>query len=232
MALPDSPAEFEGQTTASPTLVYLAGCYVLSGASSVADFLGPFGCLTYRHDEDSATPDVGDDLDAGTWADAAEIPFNDANYGEYTTLGDEGVVTTDYGGAAAIPGPYGDSRIVPNDEIVGASWLVRRGSSGFEFHYGKTPHGDPGVDNTSAVDLGGVPGNHLIVSEDAGDVPTMDDDFQYGFKAVTPSGFPPSYSMYGCLCSLLIKLASLAAREITLGCGLAGRDKNRNILVG
>jgi len=234
MAVPNWSAHFKSQ---GPTLlddvhVHIAGIYIYSGASSVADFIGPFGSLTYRHDEGKATPDIGDDLDSGTWANAAEIPFNDANYGEYTTAGDEGVVTTDYGGAAATPGPYEDGRIGQNDEILGASWLVRRSTATFIFHYGKTPNDETGVDNTSETNLGSkaFTTNHLIVSEAAGDVPTTDEYFQYGFEAAIPGGFPPTWKMYDCLCSLLIKIASPAARGVTLGSGYASRD--REILIG
>lgn len=223
----------QGGFVMSVTDVYFAGGYVYSGASSVADFLGPFGSLTYRHDEDSATPDIGDVLDSGKWGDAAEIPFNDTSYAEYTTNGDEGVVTTDPGGCvAAIPGPYGDSRIRTYDVIHGASWVVRKNHAAtFIFHFGKTPNDEAGVDNTSEINLGssGVASNHLIVSEAVGDVPTTDEYFQYGLEATTPVGFPPTWKMYDCLCSLLIELGT---RGITLGCGLAGRDKSRNILVG
>lgn len=234
MAVPDSPAMFSSQPFYTPHVtMYLAGCYILSSASSVADFIGPFGSLTYRHDEASATPDVGVDLDVGTWADAAEVPFNDGNVATYTGFNDAGVVTTDYGGGAATPGPYGDSRIGADDEILGASWLVRWYGGYFLFRYGDTPNGEAGVDNTTEVNLGIATfvKNHLIVSEAAGDVPTTDEYFQYGFKAVLAPR-KPSPTMYDCLCSLLIKVASPAARGITLGKGLAGRDKNRNILVG
>jgi len=220
-----------GKGITVPTDTYFAGGYVYSGASFLNDLVGPFGSLTYRHDEDKATPDIGDVLDSGTWADAAEMPFNDANYANYTTQGDKGVVTTDPGGCvAATPGPYGDGRIGQNDEILGAGWLVRRGGSGFILHYGKTPNDETGVDNTNEINLGGVSGNHLIVSEAAGDVPTTDEYFQYGFEAASPSGFPQTWKMYDCLCSLLIKIVQPTFRGITLGSGYASRD--REILIG
>ncbi|MCK4624057.1 MAG: hypothetical protein KAV00_02015 [Phycisphaerae bacterium] len=232
MALANSPGYFAGQAAGGPDLTYVANCYILSGASSVDDFIGPYGTLTYRHDEDSAAPDIGDDLTAGTWADAAEVPFNDANKAVYTIAPPgslEGVVTTDPGGCvAATPGPYGDTRIGPNDEIVGASWLVRHDDGNVWFRYGKTPNNEAGIDNTSEVDLGvhAVPTNDLLVSEAAGDVPTVDEYFQYGYRSV-PVARHPDPTMYDCLCSLLIKIGS---RGITLGSGYASR--RRDILVG
>lgn len=221
----------QGSGAAEPTDTFFGdACYVYSGASSVDDFVGPFGCLNYRHDENSDVPDVGDALDNGTtWADAAEVPFSDADYAEYITANDKGVVTTDYGGGSLIPGPYGDERIGANDQILGAAWLVRRSTATFTFHYGKTPYDEPHVDNTTGVNLGsvGAPTSHLIVSEDSGDVPTLNDYFQYGFKATTPGGFPPTWRMYGCDCALFLKVG---ARGITLGSGYASRDKD--VLVG
>lgn len=221
----------QGGPPVSGTWVYCPGGYIFSGASSVAEFVSAthqgFGCLTYRHDEDSAVPDVGDNLDNGTWADT--VDFNDATYGEYTTVGDAGVVTTDYGGGSEVPGPYQDSRIGPNDEIVGASWLVRRGTNTFIFRYGKTRYDEPDVDKTTGVNLGskGVITSHLIVSEAAADVPTTDEHFQHGCESVAPGGFPPSLKMYGCLCSLFLKVG---ARGVTLGGGYGSRGKD--VLVG
>lgn len=218
----------QGGPPPSATGTYFpGGPYVYSGGSSVADFVGSYGSLTYRHDEASAEPDIGDPFDNGTWEDA--VDFNDATYGEYTTVGDEGVVTTDYGGGSAIPGPYGDDRIGPNDEILGASWLVRRGTNTFILHYGKTPYDEPNTDYTSEINLGsvGVITSHLIVSEAAGDVPTVDEYFQHGCESVAPGGFPPSIKQYGCLCSLFLKVG---ARGITLGGGYGSRGKD--ILVG
>ncbi len=234
----DYSAFFMSQQGASPELVtiYIAGLYVYSGASSVDDFIGPFGSLTYRQDEDTATPDIGDDLDTGTWADVAEVPFNDVHTATYTntmTPGDKGVMTTDYGGGAATPGPYGDDRITENDEILGASWLFRYSGGYVSGCYGKTPNGDPGVDNTTTTDAFAArtsPANVLIVSDNAGDVPTTDEYFQigcqgyWGFRKDVPE-------MFDCLCSLLIKIAP-TYRGITLGSGLAGRNKSRNILIG
>lgn len=233
MAVPDYRAMFNGQAGPAPNVVYLAGCYILSGASSVDDFIGPFGSLTYRHDEASATPDVGDDLDNGTlWSDSAEVPFSDASGSEYSVVGAAGTVTTDPGGCvAAIPGPYGDTRIEAGDTILGASWLVRWYGGNFNFRYGSTPNGEAGVDNTTEVAWGVADAvtNTLVISEAAEDVPTKEEYVQYGCKGAWAPRRPVP-TMLDCLCSLLIKLAAAAARGVTLGSGYASRE--RDVIVG
>lgn len=212
--------------------VYFAGGYVYSGASSVSDFLGPFGSLTYQNRRATAVPDNGDDLDAGTWADAAEIPFNDSNYGKYTGS-DQGIVTTHITDGGGTPGPYGDTRIVTGDEIKGAGWLFRVQhnllTTGW-CHYGDVVYSSPSTDGTSSVSMpsGNTVQNKLIVSEAAVDVPTTSEYFQYGFRGQALGA--ADARLHDCVCSLLLKLAVVGARGITLGSGYASRD--RDILVG
>lgn len=231
----------QGGVPAQATDVYFTGPpYVYSGAADVTDFVGPNGHIPFRHDKATPIPDIGDALDVGWWDDAAEIPFGDVNLVRYTDNLDFGVVTTDPDGCvAATPGPHGDARIGSGDTILGATWLVRwfanpafPNINNFWFCYGKTPHGDPGVDNTTKVNLGNALGtqNTLIVSEAAGDVPTRDHYFQLGCKCQVVIG-AASVTMYNCMCSLWVK-PGLAFRGVHLGAGPVGRAQGREILVG
>jgi len=223
----------QGGTPISYTNVWFWSPYIYSGASSVDDFVGPYGELEFRQDENTATPDIGDDLDTGTWQDIMESPFNDANTATYTGVGDRGVMTTD-GGGAAPAGPHGDARLDADDEILGATWLWRYTGAYVYGCYGKTPFGDPGVDNTTTT--GAFPETTikkyvLVVSDDAGDVPTRDDYAQLGWEGRWGARKDVP-EMLDCVCTLFFKLAPPAYRGLTLGSGFAGRGSDRNILVG
>lgn len=210
--------------------------YIYSGASGVGDFVGAYGCLGYQNRVASATPDVGNDLPVGTWADCGETPFNSANYAQYTSPGEIGIVTTDASDGGATPGPYGDARIGEDDEILGATWLYRykeaflSNNRGY-LHYGDTPNDEAGVDNTSNVDMIGVTAkNMLIVSEDAADVPTRDDFFQGGMSVDGGAG-ARDIIIYDWIASLFFKLAPPAYRDVSLGSGVPGRP-TKEVLVG
>lgn len=82
----------------------------------------------YQNTTQGGTGDSGDALDGGTtWADAGELPANDANFARYDvdTFGARqkgGQVNCDDG---ARTGPLGDAAIGALDEIVGAVYVCR-----------------------------------------------------------------------------------------------------------
>lgn len=216
--------------------IYVPSWYVISGCSSWDDLpndhevVGP-----YQMAVNSATPDpgAGDDLDTGTWDDAAEVPFNDGNYVRYTT-NQQGVVTTSSSAGGKTPGPYGDNRIAGDDNILGASWVLRwKALSGFgnafHFLYGDTPSDQEDTDNTTSVYLGtsSVYVNHLIVTDDSSHVPDTSEYFQYGFYTLF-AGIPIYTYLGDCACFILHEPPSW--RGVTIGCGVG--SKSKIVLVG
>jgi hypothetical protein len=217
----------QGVGGGSPCTMYVIDWAAWSGATDRNEFRRHWYCAGYQNRVDSATPDVGDDLNVGTWKDCAEIPFNDANYAQYDTPNLKGIVTTHTTDGGAIPGPYGDARIKPNDEIVAASWLLRYKGALIvnqqgKLHYGKTPFDETDVDNTTTAAITGIIiKDMLIVSEDPAYVPTRDDYFQYGFSQ--QGGPLCDVRLYDAVCSLMVETG---AQGIGLGCGHASREKD------
>lgn len=86
-------------------------------------------CRCYCDDAQGATPDAGATLDGGTvWSDTADVPENTATYARYDVapIG-AGGPTTRYGlvycNGGTRSGPFGDSAIGTDDEIVGAGYV-------------------------------------------------------------------------------------------------------------
>jgi len=160
--------------------------YCFEDASAFPARLGPFYVLNYGYDEATVTPNVtGDDLAAGQWADANEIPGDDANQATYDSgaSSNEGVVETSFSGASRTPGPKGDSR---SGFIEGASWVFRYsrdtglGSAEFYFKYGAGDGSDGTVETSDLSPTTTV--KSRIIAETGGNVPDESEYFQYGFR--------------------------------------------------
>jgi len=221
----------------SPCTMRTWGGYVRSGCSDITDFYpDTFELFGYQNRGASATPDIGQDLDAGQWNDCGEAPFNDVNYGKYTGKGDKGVVTTDSSDGGMIPGPYGDPRIADDEYIVGATWLFRIEAplmpigNSIAVHYGKTPYGDPDVDNTSTESIGKVtvPAYYLIVSEADADVPKTGHYAQYGFSGDGAGGHGRAVTLFDAQVCILYCPPSSVQLERGMARGV-GRGNGRGI---
>ena len=94
------------------------GFYYQTGAAlDGSDFIDdPVYLGGYQNDAEDDT-DQGSALDAGTWADASELPFTDGNYARYSTGGAAGHTRTDEGTRLG-PGAYSGT---PKS----AKWLFR-----------------------------------------------------------------------------------------------------------
>jgi len=155
---------FGGTLTNSP--LYDSG-YLLSGTTSDADRLGPVEVFAYRSNKASAVADWGRGggpvkitLDAGTWANAQEIIFNETNTADYTATASAGglVDCDDVGGSAGTGGPNTDANIDgdSNMKAMKGVWRMKRSGGGATDHTGRIGNssqaaaGTPDFDPTTA----------------------------------------------------------------------------------
>ena len=168
--------------------VYVDDIYCYSGASSVSDFLGEHEIFRYQPSEtNSATPDVGNDLDQGVWQDLGETPVSsDGTEPGYTTdaTAQSGVMYTDgtLSGNNFRPGPNGDSEIDGDSNIKGGKWFARlkRGNGSGTEHYLKYGNDVDSISTTSDLLLSASFENHFIISTAAGVVPLSTEHFAIG----------------------------------------------------
>lgn len=168
-----------------PSVIFIDDIYMLSGATSTADFLGKFTEVVGPYNKtDGGATELGDALDVGTWALASEVPVDDANgaRGDYTGTPRSGGMQTDSGTRS---GPSGDLRIDGDANIKAAKWIwwLRRGGGGGTTHkvrYGNSADGM--TDRT--ISPGGSFSAFQKVSVAATEVPLSTEFFQIGM-AVT-----------------------------------------------
>jgi hypothetical protein len=189
-ALPDIDALAVGGPHASGDgNVFFAGAYVMIHSTAASDRLdsdfevvGPYQDTAIS----GTTPDNGNTLDAGDWANVNEIPFSDtAALASYTGNPDLGGIHYD-GGTRS--GPSGDSR-VDGDSNIKAWRGIFRGQRGNGSSAGGDHRfyvGDDGGTWTSGFDsmalvLSGSDVNYYFCTDVSTNMPSSSDNFSLGF---------------------------------------------------
>ncbi len=112
--------------------------YIITGATSSADRLGPAEVYAYQGGPATATPDTtAEDLDAGDWSQAAHTPLESGGTdAEYTDTG-KGAIYTDDSDGSEYTGPKADTRIDGDSNIKaikGISNMQRSGGGATAHH--------------------------------------------------------------------------------------------------
>ncbi|MCK4588418.1 glycosyltransferase, partial [Candidatus Woesebacteria bacterium] len=157
---------------------YYDDFYAYSGATDTSDFLGDAEVYGYQGAGAGYT-ELGDALEAGSWANVGETPGSDSNTAGYTGYPKYGGVRTN---GTTRAGPSGDSNIDGDSSIKAAKWLHRlsRGNGGGTTHYKRYGNSGDGMTDT-AVTLDGDLGNFFTVSESSTVVPKSTEYFEHGF---------------------------------------------------
>src|SRR3990167_173902 len=156
-------------------------CYIYSNATETQAHIN-FGVYAYQNAKASATPDVGNNLNTGTWATMGETPVNDTNAGIYTGTPLSGVVDYDDGSKA---GPNGDARLTGT--LVGAKyvWRAKRGGGGATTHSLQYGNNVDGATSTNTV-INSAYTIHNYMSVSASVVPLVTEYFRQGFGVSCP----------------------------------------------
>jgi len=128
----------DGTGTGSGITMYVDDIYYMSGCTSSADRLGPVEVISYRSNLNSATPDSGNILNSGVWADCQEVPFSETNVAVYTGTAFNGyILTDDVGGSAGTGGPDTDANLTGSVVATKGVWRMKRGNGGSTSHLGR-----------------------------------------------------------------------------------------------
>jgi hypothetical protein len=180
-------ATFLGPAATTDGDIYYDGFYAYSGASGTSDFLGStFECITIVGD---GTTTGGTALDAGSWANVQELPYNATNTGSYTQDPASPIsgYTDTSGGSDA--GPSGHSDIDGDSNIKGASYFLvaERGPGGASGDVKDMDIGNSadGTNASKSLTLGASAAWYALTSEAANVVPTSS---EYGRLGITHDG--------------------------------------------
>jgi len=133
-----------------------------SGATNADDKLIGAEIFAYRSTVASVTADwikgANGDLNSGTWVNAQEDPFSEANIALYSdaTARAGGIDTNDDGGSAGTGGPNTDANIDGDSNIVAMKgiWRMKRGTGSGATHFGLLGNtGTAIADSDRTIDL-------------------------------------------------------------------------------
>jgi len=159
--------------------------YIYTGASATDVILGA-DCFIHVNDSEDDT-DVGDTLDAGTWANVGDIPIDDGSEASYTSATGDGGTTCDEGNYA---GPYSEGKSSQQNRaidpfLIGAINMIRakRGNGGGTTHSVNIGNTTDGM-TAEAITLSTSYENffRVIQQNETSIMPRFAEDFQHGFK--------------------------------------------------
>ncbi len=172
--------EFRGTANG---IEYIDDIYFISGAAAAVDRLGGCEVFSYRSNKTGATPDTGDNLNAGAWANTQEVPFSDTVAGAYTaTTALAGHIITDDVGGSSGGGPDTDTNITGPIAAIKGIWLARRDNGTATDHFGLLGNSGDGVTRTPELGLTQSNAIYTFVSESASIVPTDSEFCRIGIE--------------------------------------------------
>jgi len=191
--------------------------YVLTGATSSADRLGPIGIVPYRNADASATADAGNALNVGTWIGVNRQYVSGPTTAEYTATNSGGSVDCNSTGnwvdsGRPQAGPFGDGANHSGAIVaMGGWWKVSRSGGGGSAHYGLIGNSTDGTMQTQDFDPGTTPTNYTFCTTNATYLPTSSDYLRNGFQTTGGQDF----TCDGMLCWVAYELDLSNPRDVT-----------------